>query len=78
VRFDDVGVDWWLLLDWDSSNLRFGKGIVSYLTSAVALCVDIMLCSADLVPVFSFGENDVRSPSLLPCHALTPEVIPSL
>jgi hypothetical protein len=66
VRFDDVGVDSWLFLDWDSSSLRFGKGMVSCLTSAVALCVELMLCSADLVPVFSFGENDVRSPLLCP------------
>jgi Diacylglycerol acyltransferase len=47
-------------LDWGSSNLRFGKGMISHLYRAVA-CADVTLRSADLVPVFSFGENDVRS-----------------
>ena len=44
--------------DWGSSNLQFGKGVsypVVYVFDA-----NVDLRRADLVPVFSFGENDVR------------------
>jgi hypothetical protein len=39
--------------------IREGYDLLPYW--AVYLCVDVTPCSADLVPVFSFGENDVRA-----------------
>ena len=59
ARFD-AEVDWWLCLpDWGSSSSRFGKGM-SYNLLCTGHALMLRLHSADLVPVFSFGENDVR------------------
>lgn len=47
-----------VLLDWGSSSSPFAKGM-SHHQLGYSLLVDVMMRSADLVPVFSFGENDV-------------------
>jgi hypothetical protein len=52
-----------VFLDWDLSSLQSGKGVSLFVAYVFHTNVD--LCSADLVPVFSFGENDVRLPPRL-------------
>ena len=56
-------IDWGrvanVFLDWGSSSSRLGKGMSST-PFCYQLRIDATLHSADLVPVFSFGENDVR------------------
>jgi len=46
--------------DWGSSSSRFGKGMSYHLLCTGHALMSRLLHSADLVPVFSFGENDVR------------------
>ena len=56
----DAGVDWWLCLpDW-VHQVRDSGGVCPIIRFCTDHALIFRLHSADLVPVFSFGENDVR------------------